>query len=76
MGMTEAGFEVRGTVIRAYWTIRGGDRPKLAEKEFPEVSVTPRGAYEPWLMFRKPISEKTVAQNLRKWGTGACAGPR
>lgn len=70
-GMAEAGFEVRATVIRLYRGFRGGDRPKLAEKEFPEVCVTPRGAYEPWMLFRKPISEKTVAQNLRKWGTGA-----
>jgi len=75
MGMTEAGFEARGTVIRTYWTFRGGDRPKLAEKEFPEVSVTPRGAYEPWLLFRKPISERRVSENLRKWGTGALRRP-
>lgn len=51
-------------------TLRGGDRPKLAEKEFPGVSVTPRGCYEPWGVFRKPLSERTVAQNLRRWGTG------
>src|SRR5438552_1226048 len=41
-----------------------------AEKEFPEVCVTPKGAYEPWMLFRKPISEKTVAGNLRRWQTG------
>lgn len=70
-GMAEAGFEVRGAVMRLYRGFRGGDRPKLAEQEFPEVCVTPRGAYEPWMLFRKPIEEKTVAQNLRKWGTGA-----
>ena len=70
-GMAEAGFEVRGAVMRLYRGFRGGDRPKLAEQEFPEVCVTPRGAYEPWMLFRKPIEEKTVAKNLRKWGTGA-----
>ena len=70
-GMAEAGFEVRGAVMRLYRGFRGGDRPKLAELEFPEVCVTPRGAYEPWMLFRKPIEEKTVSQNLRKWGTGA-----
>lgn len=68
--MVEAGFEVRATVIRLYYSFRGGDRPKNAEAEFREVCVTPKGAYEPWMLFRKPISEKTVAQNLRKWGTG------
>ena len=70
-GMAEAGFEVRGAVMRLYRGFRGGDRPKLAEKEFFDVCVTPRGAYEPWMLFRKPIEERTVALNLRKWGTGA-----
>jgi site-specific DNA-methyltransferase (adenine-specific) len=70
-GLAEAGFEVRGAIMRLYRGFRGGDRPKLAEQEFPDVCVTPRGAYEPWMLFRKPIEEKTVAQNLRKWGVGA-----
>jgi len=70
-GMSLGGFEVRGAVMRLYRGFRGGDRPKLAEKEFSDVSVTPRGCYEPWMLFRKPLSEKTVADNLRKWKTGA-----
>jgi DNA modification methylase len=70
-GMAAAGFEARGAVMRLYRGFRGGDRPKLAEAEFPEVCVTPRGNYEPWMLFRKPISERTVSDNLRKWGTGA-----
>lgn len=68
--LIESGFEYRGAVVRIVRTLRGGDRPKLAEREFPAVSVTPRGCYEPWLILRKPISEKTVAANLRRWGTG------
>ena len=56
--------------MRLYVGFRGGDRPKLAEREFSDVCVTPRGCYEPWMLFRKPISERTVAANLRKWGTG------
>ena len=68
--MAEAGFEVRSAILRLYVGLRGGDRPKLAEKEFPDVCVTPRGGYEPWMLFRKPISERTVAENLRRWGTG------
>ena len=71
VGMSEAGYEVRGAVMRLYRGFRGGDRPKLAEQEFAEVCVTPRGAYEPWMLFRKPISARTVAENLRIWGTGA-----
>jgi len=34
------------------------------------VSVMPRSSWEPWGLFRKPISESTVAGNLRRWGTG------
>jgi DNA modification methylase len=68
--MADAGFEVRSAIMRLYVGLRGGDRPKLAEKEFPDVCVTPRGHYEPWMLFRKPISERTVAENLRRWGTG------
>ncbi len=68
--LVSRGFENRATVLRLYHGFRGGDRPKNAEKEFPEVCVTPRGNYEPWLLFRKPISERTVAANLRRWETG------
>ncbi len=69
-GMAEAGFEVRGAIMRLYTSFRGGDRPKGAEQEFAEVSVTPRSACEPWMLFRKPLGARTVAENLRRWGTG------
>lgn len=65
----ESGFEKRGELIRLVQTLRGGDRPKGAEEEFPEVSVMARSAWEPWGMFRKPCQGK-VSENLRKWGTG------
>ncbi len=68
--LVSLGFENRATILRLYNGFRGGDKPKNAEVEFAGVCVTPKGKYEPWLLFRKPISEKTVAQNLRKWGTG------
>jgi DNA modification methylase len=63
------GLEKRGEVIRLVQTLRGGDRPKLAEKEFPDVSMMPRSCWEPWGVFRKPL-EGTAAENLRRWGTG------
>ena len=69
--MNEAGFEVRPAIMRLYYSFRGGDRPKNAEMEFPEVCVSPKGAYEPWMLFRKPIEEATVAENLRRWKAGA-----
>jgi DNA modification methylase len=65
----EAGFEKRGEVIRLVQTLRGGDRPKGAEKEFDGVSVMARSCWEPWGIFRKPFTG-TVANNLRKWGAG------
>lgn len=68
----EAGFEKRGEVIRLVQTLRGGDRPKGAEKDFPDVSVMPRSCWEPWGIFRKPFPG-TVAENLREWGTGGLA---
>ena len=56
-------------------TLRGGDRPKGADDEFPEVSVMPRSKWEPWVVFRKPI-EGRVQDNLRKWSTGGFRRPR
>ncbi len=64
------GWEKRGEIIRVVKTLRGGDRPKGAEDEFKDVTVMPKSCWEPWGLFRKPLSEKTVAANLRKWGTG------
>lgn len=67
--LQQAGFEKRGEIIRLVQTLRGGDKPKGAEEEFPEVSVMPRSCWEPWGMFRKPFAG-TIADNLRTWGTG------
>lgn len=64
-----AGFERRGEIVRQVMTMRGGDRPKNAHKEFADVSVMPRSMWEPWLLFRKPIDGR-VQDNLRKWKTG------
>lgn len=69
--MRDAGFERRGEIIRTVSTLRGGDRPKGAESEFSDTSVIPKGMWEPWGLYRKPISEKTIAENLREWNAGA-----
>ena len=65
----DAGFEKRGEVIRLVQTLRGGDRPKNAHKEFSDVTVMPRSGWEPWGLFRKSC-EGRVQDNLRKWNTG------
>jgi site-specific DNA-methyltransferase (adenine-specific) len=70
--LVTSGLEFRSEIIRLVQTLRGGDRPKNAEHEFPDVCTMPRGSYEPWGLFRKPIPEKmTVAECLRKYQTGA-----
>ena len=72
--LARAGLERRGEIIRLVMTLRGGDRPKAAHEEFPDVSVMPRSMWEPWLLFRKPIDGR-VQDNLRKWGTGGFRRP-
>ncbi|MHB8529939.1 MAG: DNA-methyltransferase [Caulobacteraceae bacterium] len=67
--MTESGLEARGTIVRLTMTMRGGDRPKNAHKEFEDVSVMPRSKWEPWVVLRRP-PEGRVQDNLRKWRTG------
>lgn len=69
VALEEAGFEKRGEIIRLVQTLRGGDRPKNAHKEFENVTVMPRSCWEPWGLFRKPC-EGRVQDNLRKWKTG------
>ncbi len=68
-GLSKAGLERRGEIIRLVMTMRGGDRPKNAHDEFCDVSVMPRSKFEPWLLVRRPL-EGRVQDNLRKWGTG------
>jgi len=69
--LVASGLEFRGQIIRLVRTLRGGDRPKNAESEFPGVSSMPRGCYEPWGIFRKAIPTKmTVGDCLRRYGTG------
>lgn len=67
--MIAAGFEKRGELIRRVFTLRGGDRPKNAHKEFADITVMPKSCYEPWGIFRKPC-EGRVQDNLRRWRTG------
>jgi site-specific DNA-methyltransferase (adenine-specific) len=69
--LVDGGLEFRGQIIRLVRTLRGGDRPKNAEAEFSGVSSMPKGCYEPWGLFRKPLPDKmTVAQCLREHQTG------
>ncbi len=67
----EGGFEYRGQIMRLVQTLRGGDRPKNAESIFPDVVTMPRGGYEPWGLFRKPMPNgMTVKECLQTHATG------
>ena len=72
--LADAGLERRGEIVRLVTTMRGGDRPKGAHEEFPDVSAMPRSMWEPWLVFRKPL-EGRVQDNLRKWRCGGFRRP-
>lgn len=69
--LVAGGLEYRGTIIRLVRTLRGGDRPKNAEDEYSEVCSLPRGCYEPWGLFRKPIPNgMKVSDCLEMYQTG------
>lgn len=72
--LVEAGLELRGHIVRQVMTMRGGDRPKNAHKEFDGVSVMPRSQWEPWVVVRTPL-EGRVQDNLRRWKTGGFRRP-
>jgi site-specific DNA-methyltransferase (adenine-specific) len=69
--LVEGGLEFRGELIRLVRTLRGGDRPKGAEEEFPHVSSMFRGCYEPWGVLRKPMPVgMKLSDCLREFQTG------
>jgi DNA modification methylase len=72
--MVLAGLQMRGYLVRLVMTMRGGDRPKNAHREFPDISVMPRSMFEPWLILRRPLDGR-VQDNLRSWQTGGFRRP-
>lgn len=69
--LAASGLEYRGMIMRTVRTLRGGDRPKNFEQEFPDVCSMPRGCYEPWGIFRKRLPARmTVGECLREFQTG------
>ena len=72
--ISAAGLELRGHLVRLVMTMRGGDRPKNAHKEFANVSVMPRSMFEPWVIFRHPLDGR-AQDTLRKWNTGGFRRP-
>ncbi|MGH7914526.1 MAG: DNA-methyltransferase [Candidatus Binataceae bacterium] len=69
--LRRGGLEFRAQIMRTVRTLRGGDRPKNAHEEFPGVCVVPKGCYEPWGLFRKPLLPgMKVSDCLREFQTG------
>ncbi len=72
----DAGFEIRDMVEWVY----GSGFPKSLNigkqkgcQDFEGYGTALKPAHEPIVLARKPISEKTVALNVLKWGVGGLA---
>lgn len=71
VNVEDAGFEVRDQLLWIY----GSGFPKSHNigKKSPEHigwGTALKPAHEPILLARKPLSEKTIVDNVLKWGTG------
>jgi site-specific DNA-methyltransferase (adenine-specific) len=62
----DAGFEIRDSLMWLY----GTGFPK-SHNQGDGWGTALKPAFEPIVLARKPLSEKTVAANVQKWGTGA-----
>ena len=62
----DAGFEIRDKLM---WLFGQGFPKSLNVGEGWGTALKP--AYEPFLLARKPLSEKNLADNILKWDTGA-----
>ena len=61
-----AGLEIRDVVHHIF----GSGFPK--NKSLGDgLGTALKPAVEDWILIRKPISEKSISENLRRWGTGA-----
>jgi len=80
IAIEDAGFEIRDCVYHVFGSgfpkshniektlIKMGENEKA--KEFAGFGTALKPAVEIWTLARKPLSEKTVALNVIKWGTG------
>lgn len=71
--LENAGFEIRDVITHLF----GSGFPKshniekaTLDSKFKGWGTALKPASEHWILVRKPLSEKTVAANVLKWGTG------
>lgn len=72
VAIEDAGFEIRDQIMWLYGT--GFPKSHNVGKVHPEWDgwgTALKPAHEPICLARKPLSEKTVAANVKRWGTGA-----
>jgi hypothetical protein len=74
----DAGFEIRDQIMWIY----GSGFPKslnvgkqlekqgIINEEYNKIGTALKPSHEPIVVARKPLAEKTVAENVLKWGTG------
>lgn len=65
----DAGFEIRDEVAWTYG--QGFPKSKNLGGEREGWGTALKPAWEPIIMARKPLSERTVEANVARWGTGA-----
>lgn len=65
----DAGFEVRDMLEWLYGS--GFPKSHNLEGEWEGWGTALKPAHEPVILARRPLSEKNVAANVSKWGTGA-----
>ena len=65
----DAGFEIRDSI---FWCFGSGfPKSHNLDGDWKGWGTALKPAYEPIVLARKPLSEKTVAANVLRWGTGA-----
>jgi site-specific DNA-methyltransferase (adenine-specific) len=69
----DAGFEIRDQIGWCYGSgfPKSHDVSKGIDRMWQGWGTALKPAWEPIVLARKPLSEKTVAANVLKWGTGA-----
>lgn len=65
----DAGFEVRDCLAWLYGV--GFPKSHNLHGEWQGWGTALKPAYEPIILARKPLSERNVAANVKRWGTGA-----
>ena len=62
--------EVKGGHVIQHQLVQKGESTENA-KRWSGWSTTLKPSFEPIILARKPVSEKTIVNNVLKWGTGA-----